>query len=57
MTKELSLDPLERFEEALIVKKLFFSKKIIISEKEITIWDKKVTEWLNFMDRRFKNKF
>ena len=37
MTKELNLDLLEGFEEALIVKKLFFSRKIIISEKEIVI--------------------
>ena len=34
---KLNLNSLERFKEALIVKKLFFSKKIIISEKEIAI--------------------
>ena len=37
MTNKLNLDSSERFEEALIVKKMFFSEKIIISEKEITI--------------------
>ena len=37
LTKELNLDSSERFKETLIVKKLFFSKKIIISKKEITI--------------------
>ena len=41
LTKELTLDLLERFKETLIVKKLFFSKKIIISEKEITISETK----------------
>ena len=38
MTKKLNLDSLERFKEALIVK-LLFSEKIIISEKEITIFE------------------
>ena len=41
LTKELNLDSLERFKEALIVKKLLFSGKIIISEKEITISETK----------------
>ena len=37
MIKELNLDSLERFKKVLIVKKLFFSEKIIILEKEIVI--------------------
>ena len=37
LTKKLNLDLLERFKEALIVKKLLFTEKIIILEKEITI--------------------
>ena len=37
LIKELNLDSLKRFEEALIVKKLLFSRRIIILEKEITI--------------------
>ena len=37
LTKELNLDLLERFKKTLIVKKLLFPKKIIISEKEIII--------------------
>ena len=37
LTKELNLDSSEGFKEALIVKKLLFPKKIIISEKEIVI--------------------
>ena len=41
LTKELNLDSLKRFKEALIVKKLLFSEKIIILEKEIVISETK----------------
>ena len=44
MIKELNLDSSKRFKEVLIVKKLFFSKKIIILEKEITISETKKSQ-------------
>ena len=41
MIKELNLDLLEEFKEALIIKKLLFFEKIILLEKEITISETK----------------
>ena len=52
MTKELNLDLLKGFKEALMVKKLLFPEKIVISRKELVISKTKtlqndLTLWTN----------